>query len=157
MGVKGGPRVEIGEAKEIETEHIRYLYHKSGNPIDEAELIQDLMKSRTQKEVAKLLGLSQGQISKRLRLLTLQPELQRRLRSSALRPSTAYALTTLPKEIQKEYVSHEKITLKDVKQKRRNHTVSHEIMEHLKHPTTYNPRTVTCPKCGHQISIGEEP
>jgi len=126
--------VEIGELKKIDAKDIIYLFHKSGNPIDEALMIERLMKDRTQHEVATILEISQGQISKRLRLLKLHPILQERLRSGQLRPSTAYILSKLPPEAQQEYVNREKVTLKEVEAKHRQQVISKEFMDLVDKP-----------------------
>lgn len=124
-------KVEIGELKEIDAKEIKYLFHKSGNPINEALMLQDLMQNYTQQEVSKTLEISQGQISKRLRLLRLHPVLQERLKTGEIRPSTAYVLSKLSPETQKEYMNQEKITLKEVEERRRKEVISKEVMETL--------------------------
>ena len=120
---------EIGYAKEI----YEYLHHRTGNPLEEALMIRDLMEKYklTQKQVAKETGLSQGQISKRLRLLKLHPELQERLRENKLLPSIAYELSKLPTEIQLALLKEEKITLKKVEEKKRELVINKEIYELL--------------------------
>lgn len=123
--------IEVGELKEIDAKEVRYLYHKSGNPLEEALMIQKLMGDRPQHKVAKILEISQGQISKRLRLLTLHPILQERLRNGDLHASTAYALSKLAPELQKEYVDQEKVTLKEVETKCREQAISKEVMSLL--------------------------
>lgn len=124
-------KVEIGELKEIDAKEVKYLFHKSGNPIEEALMIQDLMRDRTQQEVAKILEISQPQISKRLRLLHLHPILQERLKNGNLRPSTAYVLSKLPTQVQRLYLNQEKVTLREVEAKRRQQAISKEVMEIL--------------------------
>lgn len=128
--------VEVGTLKEIESQDIRYRYHKSGNPIDEAYMIQRLMESDdyTQKKVANILEISQGQVSKRLRLLNLLPELQEQLKKGELRASTAYAMSKLPRDEQRKLASKEHLYLKDVKAKRRELAVTNELKNFLEQP-----------------------
>jgi ParB-like chromosome segregation protein Spo0J len=98
-------------------------------------MLQDLIeKFGNQQTVAKMLEISQGQISKRLRLLNLLPPLQKRLLNGELRPSTAYALSKLPDHVQKEYVNKERIFLKEVEAKRRKLTISKELEDLLETP-----------------------
>jgi len=128
------PVAEVGFQKDIDSESVRYRYHKSGNPYEEALMIQELMRDRTQKEVSIILDISQGQISKRLRLLSLLPELQKMLLEDKLKPSTAYALSKLPTKTQKDFLSRNRITLKEAEAARRQQIISKELMEHLTEP-----------------------
>jgi len=124
---------EIGEAKRIEE---TYLVHIRGHPLEEAELIKYLIaKGYKQSEVAKMLGYSsQGQVSKRLRLLRLIPELQERVKNGELRVSTAYELSKLPEEKQKEFLGQEYVTLKEAQQAKREFIVTQELEELLESP-----------------------
>jgi ParB-like chromosome segregation protein Spo0J len=122
---------EVGSQKDIKTKSLLYRYHKSGNPLKEARMIQGLLKAHSQEDVATLLELSQGQISKRLRLLSLLPQLQNRLLKGTLRPSTAYALSKLSPDKQKEYLTKDRITLKEVEADHRKEILTKELMEHL--------------------------
>jgi len=129
--MKSAKLEEIGSQKDIKTKALLYRYHKSGNPLKEALMIQELMKTHTQEEVGELLKLSQGQISKRLRLLSLHPDLQFRLLHDKLRPSTAYALSKLSEAKQREYLTKDRITLKEVEATHRNEAITEELMQHL--------------------------
>lgn len=128
-------KVEIGELKEIDAEKVHYLYHKAGNPMKEARMIEELMEIHDdQKKVAKILGVTQSHVSKRLRLLSLNPILQNKLLNGELRPSTAYALTNLPDKIQAQFLDKDKITLKEVETKRRQQNISPEFLKTLTAP-----------------------
>lgn len=124
---------EIGSQTDIKTKDLIYRYHRSGNPLKEALLIRELMDAQkhTQEDVGKLLQLSQGQISRRLRLLSLHPDLQFKLLHDKLRPSTAYALSKLGADKQKEYLLREHITLKEVEATHRSEVMTNELMQHL--------------------------
>ena len=124
---------EIGIAKEIERV---FLVHIRGHPLEEAELIKYLMdKGYRQGEIAKMLGYqSQGQVSKRLSLLNLIPELRERVRKGELRVSTAYELSKLPESKQKEFLKQEYITLEEARQAKREFIITQELEELLESP-----------------------
>lgn len=146
---------EIGKMKEIQE---KYLHHKEGNPLDEAFMIRDLMENLnlTQQEVSEETELSQPQISKRLSLLNLIPELQDRLRSGNLRVSTAYQLSKLPQDVQREYLEQEWITLKEVEAKRRDLRISEEVLDLLEQPIEI-PTQITLPLfTGILKTLGEQ-
>lgn len=127
--------VEIGELREIDAKDIRYRFHKAGNPLKEALMLQDLLeKFGNQQAVASLVEISQGQISKRLRLLGLVEPLQKRLLNGELRASTAYALSKLPDHIQKEFINRDKVFLKDVEEKLRKLAITEELEDLLETP-----------------------
>lgn len=122
---------EIGRAREIRAKEL-YLHHRRGNPLEEALLIKELQDLEfTQHRIGKEMDLTQGQVSKRLRLLQLTPTLQERVKTGALRPSTAYQLSKLPKEIQKKLEHQDEITLRQAEFLRRNEVITKEIMELL--------------------------
>ena len=124
---------EIGEVRDIER---IYRVHIRGHPLEEAELIKYLMdKGYKQGEIAKMLGYqSQGQVSKRLSLLNLIPELRERVRKGELRVSTAYELSKLPESKQKEFLNQEYITLEEARQAKRNFIITQELEELLESP-----------------------
>lgn len=130
--------VEIGEAKGIDLETKKYIVHARGNPAREALLIRNLRKRGwTQPKIAKAMGLSQSQISKREFLVNhLIYGLLLRLLKGQIRPSTAYILSKLPIEEQRRYGSKKKITLREVKEKRRNLTMSKDLISLLQAPIT---------------------
>lgn len=161
--------IEVGTLKEIDSKDVKWLYHKSGNPIEEADMIRRLMDEGelTQSEVASQLEISQGQVSKRLRLLGLLPEFLALLREGRLRPSTAYALSKLPPDKQKEFMGEGKVFLKDVEAKRRKIAVTEELERILEEPINL-PKGLTtklvacpevteikgsCPKCGGKLAL----
>ena len=128
---------EIGEAKSIED----WIVHVRGNPLKEAELIQYLLstkneegKDRTQHEVAKMMSLSQGGVSKRLRLLNLIPELQNRVLNAELLPSTAYQISRLPQNKQREFLKADYVTLVEASEAARQQAVSKELLDLLESP-----------------------
>lgn len=136
MSVLSKPVVEIGESKLIELDVENYLRHVQGNPAEEAILIKKLLDSGlSQTKVAKQVIMSQGQVSRRLKLLSLPEELFERVRKGELRSSTAYELSKLPESIQVEYLDREEITLKEAKQRSREQTISKDIMVLLEEPT----------------------
>lgn len=128
--------IEVGKLKEIDSKDVKWLYHKSGSPIEEAYMIKRLMDEDglTQSEVAGKLEISQGQVSKRLRLFSLLPQFQDKLRRGELRPSTAYALSRLPLERQKDFLTEKNVFLKAVEAKTRELAVSEELAELLEKP-----------------------
>ena len=142
---------EIGEAREIVN---RYLLHKSGNPMDEALMLKELLDlGLTQKEIKEVTGFSQPQISKRLKLLTLIPEIQEQVRQGKIRPSTAYELSKLPPEKQKEILKNKRVTFKLAKEMCRVFKISKEIEELLmepvdEEPTDLPPIEYKCFMCG---------
>jgi ParB-like chromosome segregation protein Spo0J len=108
---------EVGEVIEIGKNDIKYLYHKSGNPVEEARMIKDLLdRGMDQYEIATLLGVSQPNISKKLSLLTIEPELLRRAEQEEIPWTVLYKLSKLPQEEQRKFIDKESITLKEVKQ-----------------------------------------
>ena len=138
--------VEIGEEAHIDTETKKYLIHIRGSPALEALAIRDLIKKGwNQPTIAKAMKLSQSQISKRLSLFKLIPELFSRLKKGEIRSSTAFVLSKLPTERQKQYGSKKKITLKEVKEKRRDLTMSKELMNLLQAPINHPTENQTLP------------
>jgi len=123
---------EIGEAREIIQ---RYLLHKSGSPYEEALMLKELIDlGLTQNEIKELTGFSQSQISKKLRLLTLIPELQEKLRRGELRFSTAYELTKLSEDKQREFSKRKRIYLKDVVEALREQAITEEVLDLVEAP-----------------------
>jgi len=145
--------IEIGEARKIKVEEKGYLHHRPGNPALEAKLIKDLMEhGQDQTEIAKTLGMSQGQVSKRLRLLKLIPQFFAMLEAGDLRPSTAYQLARLDPSIQLEYANRGiHITLKQAAQEARNIGVIQALQAADRvSPIEPLPRRedIRCPNCG---------
>ena len=123
---------EIGEAREIIQ---KYLLHKSGSPYEEALMLKELIDlGLSQKEIKELTGFSQSQISKKLSLLSLVPELQERLRKGELRFSAAYELTKLPPKVQREFAKKKRVYLKDVQEALRRQAVTREVLDLLETP-----------------------
>jgi ParB-like chromosome segregation protein Spo0J len=122
---------EIGREQKIAD----YLFHLEGKPIEQALAIKDLLDNGyTQKEIAKAMGWTQSQISKRLRLLKLIPELIEKVKNGEIRPSIAQKLASLPPEKQKEYLNKEKILMKDVEKDIRNYSLSKDIINIIETP-----------------------
>lgn len=100
------------------------------NPAVEAEMLKSLMDGfYTQPELSELLGISQPQISKRLKLLNLTPALFKKLKTGELLPSIARELAGFDKNVQKKYEEKEKVTLKEVLNKRRRVNLSSADLE----------------------------
>lgn len=73
----------------------------------------------TQKKVAEILGYkNQSTVSRRLNLRNLTDQLRRRAKKENWR-TKAYQMSLLPKQIQKEFHGKESITLKDIKQRKK--------------------------------------
>lgn len=129
---------EIGEARQIHDT----LVHVRGKPLEEAYFIESLMKTQNketnepykQSEVAKLMGLTQGQISRRLALLNLIPKLQDMLKEGKMKPRTAYILSKLPKEEQAHMAAETYITMEMAEAKRRGMVISEDVMTLLETP-----------------------
>ena len=130
-------------------------YHRSPSPALEAEMFKRLMDAGlTQQEVAKTLNISQGQVSQRLRILSLIPEFLAMLRSGELRPCIAYELAGLDEETQRKLLAEEKLTLglvRDVKRQKKLGALEMVPVESLPAPPL---RPRVCPHCG--MAIEEE-
>jgi len=139
---------EVGEVRDIEQEEARYRYHTSRNPAEEALMIRDLRdKGMTQGQIAEKMGISQGQVSKRLNLLELPEELFQRVLDGELRSSTAYELSKLPDNIQGQYVDEEKVTLESVL-KMSKAVKTKSLAKILNGEEPWADETRTCPLCG---------
>jgi ParB-like chromosome segregation protein Spo0J len=140
---------EIGREQKIAD----YLFHLEGKPIEQALAIKDLLdKGHTQKEIAKAMGWTQPQISKRLRLLKLIPELVEKVKNGEIRPSIAQKLASLPPEKQKEYLNKGKILMKDVEKDIRVFSLSKEIVDIIETPMIEEEEEmIVCPKCGYKF------
>ena len=122
---------EIGEARTIE----EWVIHVRGKPIEEAELIHILLeKGYEYKDIVKLTSLSKPVISRRLTLLTLTPNLIRRVKDGDIRPRTAYYLSKLSEEEQVKYEEQKRVTLKEVEARVRENIISKEILDELETP-----------------------
>jgi len=104
---------EIGSVKEIDIEQLRLIYHKAGNPAEEALMLKELLnRNLKQADIAKLLEVNQAQISRKLKLLQLTPELFKRVLAGEIKARTGYQLARLPKEKQAEFEAVERVTMK---------------------------------------------
>ncbi len=89
--------------------------HRSDNPGSEATMLKRLMDGGiTQEKLAAMLQVSQAQISKRIRLLSLTSKLFERLNRGELKPSIARELAKLPKKEQAPFENRDSITLEDL-------------------------------------------
>ena len=142
---------EIGSAREL----AEYLLHLEGEPIEQAAMIEDLLgKGWTQEQIGKAVGWSQPQISSRLKLLDLHPELQERARKGEIKKSVAWELASMPLEEQERFIGQEKILLKDVEEERRRLALTDEVMDVLNAPLLpEEPALLKCPKCGHEFEV----
>lgn len=141
---------EVGEVREIGVEEgdVDFLYHTSRNPAQEAKMIRDLREEgMTQAGIAEKMGISQGQVSKRLKLLELPEVLFQRVLDGDLRPSTAYELAKLPDNIQAQYVNEEEVTLEAVK-KMSKALKSESLAKILNGEEVWEDHSKTCPMCG---------
>jgi ParB-like chromosome segregation protein Spo0J len=110
---------EIGKAEKIDlkADLSEFVVHIRGSPAEEAILIKRLIEEegKTQTEAGRMIGLTQGAVSKRLFILeNLIPALFKMLREGKIGPNTAYHLAKLAKEKQEEFAKAGKITAKDV-------------------------------------------
>ena len=113
---------------------------KSGvNPLSEAYAIQYALDSgATQMEIAEVLGVNQAQVSRRLCVLDLIPELQGRVKNGRLNSNTAWKLSKMSPLVQKEIADKFSETEK-------------KAIEILRRSTAV--REVACPKCNHKFSV----
>ncbi|MDE1854322.1 MAG: hypothetical protein KGI38_11335 [Thaumarchaeota archaeon] len=126
---------EIGEAKKVETVDLEAIVHVRGNAALEADLIRRLQdEGKGQAEIGKMMGLSQGAVSKRLALFNLIPQLLAKLRKGEIGANVAYRLAKLPKAEQAKFAAQDKITLKAVDAKHRDIVVSDELKALLAEP-----------------------
>jgi len=149
---------EIGNAKTIME---KWLLHHSGNPMSEALMLKELSeltvenKPLTQNQIKDLTGFSQAQISKRLRLLSLIPELQDRVLNWEMCSSTAYQLSRLPPEKQKEFLGQEYITFVEASEAARQQAVSKELLDLVESPLPEPKKECihkfVCIRCGKKL------
>jgi hypothetical protein len=128
---------EIGEARQIEST----LVHVRGKPLEEAKFIRKLLKTPkedgeyyTQAEIADLMSITQGYISKRLSLLNLVMPLRHMLSEGKMKASTAYVLSKMPKKKQKEFAKLDYVTLDAAKAAQRKLTFTEEVFDLLETP-----------------------
>lgn len=98
--------------------------HRSGNPAAEAKAMKELLdRKMTQEDIAQVLHIDRSQVSKRVKLLDLIPELFELLEKGQLKPSVARELAGLPKKEQKKYLERDSVTLKEAKEAKREQTL----------------------------------
>lgn len=98
---------------------------RSPNLAYEVDKIRLCIKSGyTQQEIAERLCLSRTQLKKHFRLLNLCKEALNKVKSGEVNASTAFELSRLPKETQKELVLNGEITKEDVHQRKVKHNLS---------------------------------
>ena len=169
-----GDVIEIGKMKEINVEEIKkkYAIHLSGKPIREALFFKKLqeIKGWSQTKIAEEVGTSQSDVSRKMRLLNLTPKLQERLKKGEITSSKGAKLSTLPKDIQKEFEDKSHFTLKDIQERKRQYHISQEVKDVLNTPMpTATPekeaeteeeteeiketKMVTCPNCGEKFEV----
>lgn len=94
--------------------------HRSGNPAAEAKAMKELLdKKMTQEDIAHALHIDRSQVSKRVKLLDLIPELFEQLEKGQLKPSIARELAGLPKKEQKKFLKRDTVTLDEAKKAKR--------------------------------------
>jgi len=119
--------IEIGSAKEVLD---KYIHHRPGAPLEEARMFEELLSvMEFQTEVAKFCEVSPGYVSKRLQLLKLIPELQDMLREGKMKASTAYVLSKLSEDVQREYLDEDYITLKESKTRSRSIKITQRMKD----------------------------
>lgn len=91
------------------------------SPMVEARLISSLLRKYSQKDIARMLGVSASLITQRLNLLDLVPELQDRLEMGEITLSTAKMARKLSKKDQLKLSTLDKITNKVVSEKLRSY------------------------------------
>lgn len=98
--------------------------HRSGNPAAEAKAMKELLdRKMTQEDIAHVLHIDRSQVSKRVKLLDLIPELFRMLEKGELKPSVARELADLSPKEQKGFLKRDSVTLKDAQKARRDKTL----------------------------------
>jgi len=160
--------IEIGKVVEREDLDQVYRVHFPGRPIEEALFFKKLqeVKGWSQTKIAEEVGTSQSDVSRKMRLLNLTPKLQERLKKGEITSSKGAKLSTLPKDIQKEFEDKEDFTLKDIRERKRQYHISQEVKDVLNTPMpTTTPETeeeteeiketkmVTCPNCGEKFEV----
>lgn len=94
---------------------------RSPNPMMEAKEIAKLLRTRTQQQVAKSLGITQAVVSQRVGLLDLIPELQDRLEVGEMTLTAARSAKKLSAEAQATLAKEEKVTVKVTEDLLRNY------------------------------------
>lgn len=125
-----------------------------GDPVKQAVWIREVMRRKgwTQTEAAREdhLNLSSPTISRFLRLLELTPKLLDRVRKGNIAKTTAYKLSKLPREKQKEVEDYDKITVEDARdlyrRYKRKETITDGVKETLKSETPSTPQTPAKPR-----------
>jgi predicted transcriptional regulator len=82
-----------------------------------------LDKKMTQEDIANVLHIDRSQVSKRVKLLDLIPELFKQLEKGELKPSIARELAGLPKKEQKKFLERDSVTLKEAQGAKREQTL----------------------------------
>jgi hypothetical protein len=137
---------EVGEAKNLEEQ---FIYHTSEDPLEEAKMIQALQETgKSQREIAKMTGLSQASVCMKLSLLQLIPALQQRLMEKQITSSTAIRLARLSQVEQEAFAGSEgRITEEQVKSYARDQAIEgmdFEILEApMQLPTKQPPKMFT--------------
>jgi ParB family chromosome partitioning protein len=99
--------------QEIALQRVLENMNRSPNPALEAESLNMLISSYgwSAADAAKKLGIPVSHIRRRLKLLQLTPEFFEKLKKGDIKLSVAQGLSTLPKELQRELLKEEKLTL----------------------------------------------
>lgn len=121
VGLKDISAVVVGDENKAIITLIENI-HRSGNPAAEAIAMQELLdKKMTQEDIAGVLHIDRSQVSKRVKLLNLTPELFGRLEKGDLKLSIARELADLSKKDQAEF-GRDSVTLKEAQKFKREKT-----------------------------------
>ena len=102
----------------ISYQHFRRLKANARgiNPAAEARMMKELLDGgMTQADIGRELHIDRSQVSKRVKLLRLIPELLDQLEKGDLKPSIGRELAGMSTEEQEKYLKRDSVTLRDVK------------------------------------------
>ncbi|MBE0427968.1 MAG: ParB/RepB/Spo0J family partition protein [Nitrospirae bacterium] len=120
--------------QEIALQRVIENMNRSPNPAMEAESLNILIASYdwNAADAAKKLGIPVSHIRRRLKLLQLIPEFFEKLKKGEIKLTVAWRLSSLPKELQRELLEEEKLTLDRVESAAREsklNTLPDELFE----------------------------
>lgn len=126
IGLETVPAIIMGEGEnDSDLLGVMLNLQRSPNLAYEVDKIRLCIKSGyTQQEIADRLCLSRTQLKKHFRLLNLCKEAFNKVKSGEVNASTAFELSRLPKEAQKELVLSGEITKEAVHQRKVKHNLS---------------------------------
>ncbi|MFA5217034.1 ParB/RepB/Spo0J family partition protein [Sulfuricurvum sp.] len=115
-------------------------FWRSPNPVMDARILKEFIdEGMNQTAITNTLGISQGQISKRLSLLSLLPGLLQQVENGTLAANVGYMLAKLSEKEQQKYLdSGEHITIKDLEEVKRQEVVANLDMFAIENTKTMN-------------------